>query len=101
YSRPRLLPAFPTRPFSDLLVQLAERLEPAHALAALALPQLLEGEVVDVGLRVRLRGKLGLRRKAPLLGEQCFDRNTARRGAALRSEEHTSELQSHLNLVCS
>src|SRR5260370_8691354 len=29
---------------------------------------------------------------------QVFDRE--REGAAVRSEEHTSELQSHLNLVC-
>src|SRR6476661_10347148 len=32
-----------------------------------------------------------------VLGEQPADRDT---GGLLRSEEHTSELQSHLNLVC-
>ena len=36
------------------LEQVAERLEPAHALAPLRLPELLDGAVVDVRLRVRL-----------------------------------------------
>src|SRR5260370_32626605 len=38
------------------------------------------------------------------LGAHCFSRSnascTARTSGDLRSEEHTSELQSHLNLVC-
>ena len=34
-----------------------EGLEPGHALPALALPELLERDVVDVGARVRLRGE--------------------------------------------
>jgi hypothetical protein len=52
------------------LVELAERLEPGDALAPFALPELLEREVVDVRLGVRLRGELGRRRVAALLGEE-------------------------------
>ena len=56
------------------LVQLRERLEPADALAPLALPERLEGLVVDPGLPVRLRRERGRRRVAPLLEEQRVDR---------------------------
>ena len=40
-------------------VQLAERLEPGHALAPVALPERLERLVVDLGAGVRLRGERG------------------------------------------
>src|SRR5581483_11971188 len=56
------------------LVQLRERLEPGDPVAALALPELLERELVDVRLRVRLRRERGRRREAPLLREQRLDR---------------------------
>src|SRR5260370_25784102 len=45
----------------------------------------------------------GARRRARLsLGQAARDRHPAGQGGARgnRSEEHTSELQSHLNLVC-
>jgi hypothetical protein len=55
------------------LVELRERLEPRHALAAFTLPERLEAVVVDRGLRVCLRGELGGRRVAPLLEEEGVD----------------------------
>ena len=59
------------------LVELRERLEPGDALAALALPELLEVALVDVRLRDRERGELGRRRIAPLLDEDRLDRVVA------------------------
>src|SRR5260370_23357635 len=54
-----------------------------------------EGEVAAVvGAENFLRIELGI---AAL---RLHLRGLDRRGAPLRSEEHTSELQSHLNLVC-
>ena len=51
-----------------------EVLEPRHALACLACPELLERDVIDPRLRGRLRCELGRRRVAPLLREQGLDR---------------------------
>src|SRR5260370_21497006 len=45
---------------------------------------------------VALRRAQELRALTDAEGRRCRDRNETR----LRSEEHTSELQSHLNLVC-
>ncbi len=56
------------------LVQLRERLEPGDALASFALPELVEAQVVDVRLRVRLPGELRRGRIAPLLQLHRFDR---------------------------
>src|SRR4029077_10057410 len=70
------------------LVERGERLEPGHALAALTLPQLLEREVVDVGLRVRLRGKLGRRREPTLLREERLDRRVAHAPLRRRQSRH-------------
>src|SRR5438477_5911876 len=44
-------------------------------------------------------GRAGERRVAWRLGLRLLSRGSAR-ARALRSEEHTSELQSHVNLVC-
>ena len=59
------------------LVELREGLEPRHALAALALPELVEVALVDVGLRHRERGEVGRRRVAPVLREDRLDRLVA------------------------
>ena len=56
------------------LEQRRERVEPRHSLTARGLPELLEVPVVDVGLRVRLRGEPRGRRVAPLLPQQVGDR---------------------------
>ena len=55
-------------------VELRERLEPRHALAAVALPERLERLVVDVRVNVCLRRKCLRRRKSPLLVGQRLDR---------------------------
>src|SRR5215471_18175518 len=60
------------------LIQPRERLEPRHPLTTLALPELLEAQVVDLRLRIRPRRKLGRRRIAPLLGQHRLDRLSAR-----------------------
>ena len=60
------------------LVQLAERLEPAHPLAALRLPELLEAPLVDLRLGVRLGSELLRRRVAPLLEKHRLDRGRPR-----------------------
>src|SRR5260370_17241971 len=59
------------------------------------------------GVRRRLRGRRGAhsachRPRAPALVPSAPSRltRTSTRGRSRRSEEHTSELQSHLNLVC-
>ena len=54
-----------------------ERLEPRDPLTALPLPELLERNVVDLRLRVRLRCELRRRRIAPVLLEQRLDRLVA------------------------
>ena len=56
------------------LEQVAERLEPGHALAALGLPEVLDGTAVDVRLRVRLGRELRRGRIPPLLDEDRLDR---------------------------
>ena len=58
------------------LEQVAERLEPADALAALRLPELLEGAVVDVRLRGRRR-----RRTQPAAGSAAPRRRSSRSSA--------------------
>jgi hypothetical protein len=50
-----------------------ERLEPRDALASLALPELLEGNVVQIRGGIRLGRELGGRRVAALLQEQRVD----------------------------
>ena len=56
------------------LVERLEVLEPGDPLAALRLPELLVVALVDLGLRVRLGGKLGRRRIPPLLQQDRLDR---------------------------
>ena len=56
------------------LVELVEVLEPGDALASFSLPELLEALLVDVRLRVRLRGEVLWRRVTPLLEEDRLDR---------------------------
>ena len=55
------------------LVQLPERLEPGHTLAAVGLPELLEVAFVDLWLGVRLCGELGRRRVTTLLQKKRVD----------------------------
>src|SRR5260370_31566392 len=43
---------------------------------------------------VRCKSRVRRRETDPIRADRCADRDSA------RSEEHTSELQSHLNLVC-
>ena len=67
--------AVPPRPRQLPLEQRRERLEPGDPLASLSLPELLERDVVDVGLRVRLGGEVGGRRVATILVEEGLDRD--------------------------
>ena len=60
--------------------QRREGLEPRDPLPPLPLPELLEGDVVDVRLRVRLCGELPRRRIAPILREQGLDGGVAHLG---------------------
>src|SRR5260370_291426 len=60
------------------LVELGKGLEPGDALAALALPEVLERNVVDVGVRVRLGREVLGRWIGPLLEEHRLDRVVAR-----------------------
>src|SRR5437764_8143023 len=76
YSDHRDLHSFPTRRSSDLKAELARREQAAMTLAALEEEQ------------------NNLRRQEPAR------RARARAGANCRSEEHTSELQSPMYLVC-
>src|SRR5690606_41617352 len=81
---PRALHSFPTRRSSDLLPGREHRLDVLSAVLE------VEGDVVarpDPAVRQVVRQAVG-----PLL--------ELRVGAPLRSEEHTSELQSRENLVC-
>src|SRR5207237_8521437 len=71
YSPHRALHSFPTRRSSDLY-------------------SVRPGPVVDVYRVLR----------APARERRGVDDGQPRRRRAVRSEEHTSELQSHLNLVC-
>src|SRR2546422_2877428 len=79
--RPPRSTLFPTRRSSDLH---------RHHLATLAAGLALLREPDDCGVIVRAHGADRRLRQAHDLG--C--------GVALRSEEHTSELQSRLHLVC-
>jgi hypothetical protein len=56
------------------LVELGERLEPRDPLATLALPEVLERDVVDPRLRVCLGREVLGRRIGPLLEEDRVDR---------------------------
>ena len=58
--------------------ELGERLEPGDPLARLGLPELVEVALVDVGLRVRLRGEVLGRRIPPLLEEHRLDGSSGR-----------------------
>src|SRR5207249_11424921 len=60
------------------LVELGEGLEPRDPLAALPLPELLERDVVDLELRIRLGGEVLGRRIRPLLEKHGVDRVVAR-----------------------
>src|SRR5690242_21159052 len=59
-------------------------------------------DIVTVGVHddVALLDTRGLGRARAILREVRDERAANLRHAALRSEEHTSELQSHVNLVC-
>src|SRR5207237_6354725 len=90
------LPSFPTRRSSDLDQPLPSQLHPRQ-------PPLLEVLVDRVLIQPELLGDpLGLtivqRYTCFSHNEIDLDKNTVYK--YLRSEEHTSELQSHLNLVC-
>src|SRR5207237_8100852 len=80
----RALPSFPTRRSSDLIWFLVEgdQVGVVHVGA--------EIEILAVPEQLRP----GRRPRRPGLRAQ------PRQGKMVRSEEHTSELQSHLNLVC-
>ncbi len=64
------------------LRQRVEVLEPAHPLAGLGLPEGIRIDVVDLGLGVRLRCEVRIRREPPLLVEQGVDRVVAHRAAS-------------------
>jgi hypothetical protein len=64
------------------LVQLRERLEPGDALAALALPELLEAALVDVGPGDGERREVGRWRIPPVLDEDRLDRGVAQRSTS-------------------
>src|SRR5207237_10715242 len=81
------LPSFPTRRSSDLYPVLRQRRRGADHSVAYAIRSLAVESTVDIHTRHQ-------RLSRRLFGVPHQGRSTA------RSEEHTSELQSHLNLVC-
>src|SRR5947207_4831648 len=89
----RYLHSFPTRRSSDLLVLLVPAGEVGaeeHALRPFR---------VDEELHVRARAHQAIEAELlPLLLERALEQ--VLRPRAARSEEHTSELQSHSDLVC-
>src|SRR6185503_7884079 len=68
-----LAPEVPLRVGQLPFVELGEGLEPGHALAPFALPELFEVAFVDVRLCHRLGGEVGRRRVAPLFREDRLD----------------------------
>jgi hypothetical protein len=70
------------------LEELLEGLEPGDPLMALCLPELLEAALVDLGLRVGLRGEVLGRRVPPFFEEESVDRVTW----CLRAQGPTSRL---------
>src|SRR5207237_2037770 len=90
-------PPFPTRRPSDLPRAPGFERIPAERDRHLRLPRQEAGRPVP---EIRVRDQPDRRREGEVRRGQ---RRGVRRGcgdASLRSEEHTSELQSHLNLVC-
>src|SRR5207237_10826239 len=86
HSPARSLHSFPTRRSSDLA--LSRCTIPIGRPAAIDLDLLYK--MFDTVNRLVIRSA----------GDRLVDRRGARRACRQRSEEHTSELQSHLNLVC-
>src|SRR5690242_21321151 len=78
----RNLPSFPTRRSSDLVDECQATLIEAEALEAITAER---GIAVEAGQH---RRNLVTRKRRPA------------RSRSDRSEEHTSELQSHVNIVC-
>src|SRR5207237_4851884 len=94
---PRDLPSFPTRRSSDLA--LASEIAPVASSQARKVCS--EGSRAfrrETAARARCRSSLDPRRKAS--GDPESRAAAVMRLFKPRSEEHTSELQSHLNLVC-
>src|SRR5438477_4737349 len=87
-------PSFPTRRSSDLASSWRNR----TSCTSVDLPE-PETPVttVNVPSGIRMSTPAMLCRRAPLSASQ---RRAGRRADGTRSEEHTSELQSHVNLVC-
>src|SRR5205085_9853592 len=93
------LPSFPTRRSSDLHAGArkdlrdkrdpVERIEPLGAVKGLAGPLRFTQHVPDQAKNSPGHGDIRIEMDRPL-----------RKGHSLRSEEHTSELQSQSNLVC-
>src|SRR5947207_9061239 len=73
-----------------------EEVEKALAKVAIRLGG-LDGSGKEALLR---RSRLGRHPAVRLLGKRLLEILSARLGAVERSEEHTSELQSHSDLVC-
>src|SRR5207237_9768011 len=59
-------------------------------------------DALPISLRVLTVGRVGLRKGSPYVLEaaKALKKEAVFRMVGSRSEEHTSELQSHLNLVC-
>src|SRR5690606_40215097 len=98
---PSLLHPFPTRRSSDLLAQLAQHATQRSQLLA---AQQLSPDREGLATLAKRDAEAG----APLMEtgdqlaaliEQCQAANQ-RNGRLIRSEEHTSELQSRENIVC-
>src|SRR5205085_10628091 len=84
----RVLHSFPTRRSSDLTVELAQRVlvvDDSHD-SALTMSMLLKSKGAEV--------------EVAMDGEQALSLFAEFKPATVRSEEHTSELQSQSNLVC-
>src|SRR5690606_40476126 len=89
----RVLPSFPTRRSSDLSSDFAVRVRPRASIANLSY-MIARSGVAPVAITAFSRGYLPRFEGAPNV-ERMY-----RQSLLLRSEEHTSELQSRENLVC-
>src|SRR5439155_22386963 len=96
---PRALHSFPTRRSSDLRFTQSPALDPEVGERRDA--QRRPGEEVDrVAGEIEQRAALGAERFGGEAREIVLEEETRNVGPAMRSEEHTSELQSRGHLVC-
>src|SRR3546814_2170876 len=89
-----LTPSFPTRRSSDLLPELVDDVQIVHGVSAFVRFEICRGALAAVGGA----GPIGLRDEETPAGEQEPAPPQLISACRLRSEEHTSELQSLMRI---